>query len=179
MFSLKGRALDAFSRRHPILLLVNIRKVNQGVTYGHSNRSYKMVTNAYFILTSLLFRNRFRHHSNFQCSNLTRKNWSVLAFLRKSGKHTSVQRAICKYFLEIDISGGHYLKNLPLLLIFSWCVIYHILYIILRFAYFLRRLRLHLHLHLEENKRRDDTVSVTYNFRKTSGNAAIIMSKHQ
>lgn len=50
MFSLKGRALDAFSRRHPILLLVNIRKVNQGVTYGHSNRSYKMVTNAYFIL---------------------------------------------------------------------------------------------------------------------------------
>lgn len=127
-------------------------------------------------MSSLLFRNRFRHHSNFQCSNLTRKNWSVLAFLRKSAKHTSVQRAICKYFLEIDISGSHYLKNLPLLLIFSWCVIYHILYIILRFAYFLRRLRLHLHLHLEENKRRDDTVSVTYNFRKTSGNAAIIMS---
>lgn len=124
-------------------------------------------------MTSLLFRNRFLHHSNFQCINLTRKNWSVLEFLRKSGKHTSVQRAICKYFLEIDISRGHYLKNLPLLLIFS-CVIYHISYIILRFAYFLR-----LHLHLEENKRRDDTVSVTYNFRKTSGNAAIIMSKHQ
>lgn len=39
-----------FFQEAPYLSLVNIRKVNQSVTYGHSNRSYKMVTNAYFIL---------------------------------------------------------------------------------------------------------------------------------